>query len=138
MIIVKMLLAIWTSVFLVLPSCPCQILAMLGIESSHFQIVQYDNPSVCGDSDLSHYNRLIEKDGIELICHCDDDVDKLAEQSQHNDDLIVGCIISYIRIDKNLDSIFHPAISLTSGHSPPAALELTSHLSRQVIGVYLL
>ena len=137
MIVLKMILAIWTSVYLVLPSCPCQILSALGIENAHSQTNQVEEFDQFEIVKLPQLRVSIENDHPALVCHCDDNEHKFAEQCDYDEDIQSGCTISHYTIAKSWSCLYQPAFT-TLGRSPPPALELTSHLPRQVLGVFIL
>lgn len=137
MIIVKMLLAVWTSVYLVLPSCPCQILAALGMGNTNNQNTYVERYDAKNDSKLPQFNSILNDWETDIVCHCQDDAGKLAEQSDFDDEIKLGCTCNLVWVESDWFPI-HQFANTFSGNSPPAALELTSHLPRQVIGVYLL
>ncbi len=137
MVVLKIILAVWTSVYLVLPSCPCQILAALGIETSHVhssQIAQGENSQI----DTSRkFSSGIKDENPGPVCHCDDNEQKVAEQSDYDEDIQAGCKSSHLSVESTWLGVFQPEFVLL-GRPPPPRFEVTSHLPRSVQGVYLL
>ena len=67
--VLKSLLAVYVSLYLILPGCLCQILTVFGCENAHHAKIQIDLPREIAPQHKSYA----------MVCHCDDQVDKTAE-----------------------------------------------------------
>ena len=133
MVVLKIILAVWTSVYLVLPSCPCQIFAALGIETSH----SHSQTSQIEIDTSSKFSSAVQDENSDPVCHCDDNEQKVAEQSDYDEDIEAGCKSSHLSVESTWLGVFQPEFVLL-GRPPPPCFEVTSHLPRSVQGVYLL
>jgi hypothetical protein len=71
-VILKSSLAIYVSLYLVLPGCLCQVLSALGADVSESVVVQVEEPVVSG----------MAQGNPNAICHCDEHLAKVAEATE--------------------------------------------------------
>lgn len=83
MFAIKIVLAMWMAAFWVLPECPCQLLAALGVDFPHRHLQESQevvNPDYDGTHDLQYPS---EGSGRRLpYCHCAEGVGRVAEECE--------------------------------------------------------
>ena len=132
----KVILAVWTAVFLTLPSCPCQFFGALGIsfEHRHLEESHEENGQYLGGE--HEVSPLLNDSGENWpLCHCDEAVTKTAEESEGE----------RFTLDRG-DSIFltfrQMSVELWRNRRGPQMVpffkrcEIISTLSRSQTGVY--
>ena len=83
MYFLKVILAVWTAVFLALPSCPCQFFGALGMsfEHRHMEAAHAENSQYLGGVDELCAPQSDSGENLP-ICHCDEALAKTAEESE--------------------------------------------------------
>ena len=71
----------WMAVFLALPSCPCQLFESLGMEFPHKHEVGTPSEGNLDYNGITAWEAPSEGSDQELpVCHCQEGMDKLAEE----------------------------------------------------------
>jgi len=132
----KIILAVWTAVFLALPSCPCQFFGALGISFEHRHLEESHEGS-CRYLGAEHEIHAPQNDSEENwpICHCDEAVAKTAEESE-------GETLALNRGDLIYLTFRHMSVELWRNKIGPQmrpfseSCEILTPLSRSQTGVY--
>jgi hypothetical protein len=77
MVFLKFILCLWTSLFLLLPGCLCQVLEPFGIHLPHHHHSDFVGYAVPQETDLSH--RPLQQEEPIVPCHCDEQPDREAD-----------------------------------------------------------
>ncbi len=134
----KIILAVWTAVFLALPVCPCQLFGPLGIDFPHRHVEGSASEVSCHDRGPLELTTAPAESEDELpICHCHDSVAKTAEESEESElEMPTKLFASLACLE---DTSFSMARGgLIAARAPPPEVPGCFVLTRSKTGVYQL
>ncbi len=134
----KVILAVWTAVFLALPSCPCQLFEALGIDFPHRHTEGYPSEvSRAKQGPLSLDAGTTELGKDLPLCHCQDSLSKTAEECE-GEELVLSSKLAVPILDLGDVLPSRSEACSFSARAPPPQLLLGSVLTCPWTGVYRL
>ena len=135
---IKIILTLWTAVFLALPPCPCQFFEPLGFEFPHRHA---ENSLSSGNSDYNGVTELNRSQGESdedlPLCHCDDAVAKIAEGCE-GEELSEPLLLAVVLKESRESQLSRSRDTSCSARAPPPDVSVCFVLTRSFTGVYRL